>query len=150
MNTPKLKWLLALPYYHKDLTTTIAMLDKDKNVDNVIKLLIQKLMNHKQKVELAIYAAELANSKNKASLKAIEAAKKWLANPNEANRKACVNAADAADSTDAAAYAADDAAYAVANSAYVAADAAYWSIQANKNNKPLIIAKAIEIIERDR
>ncbi len=148
MNTPKLKWLLALPYYHKDLTTTIAMLDKDKNVDNVIKLLIQKLMNHKQKVELAIYAAELTKAKDKDSIKAIEAAKTWLAHPNEANRIACDNIKDNVDVSTSA----DKAAFTLllAINYKAAHSTTYWSIRDNKNNKPLIIAKAIEIIERDR
>jgi hypothetical protein len=85
--------------------------------------------SHKQKVEFAIYCAELVidlyTGSSDASKKAIQAAKDWLLNQSEENKQKCKDAAAyaAADAADAAAYAAYAATVAAADVAYIAADA---------------------------
>jgi hypothetical protein len=88
--------------------------------------LIVRLMEYREYVSYAVYAAELVIDiyeknypENKRLRLALVAAKKCIDEPTEENKKAADAAADAAD---AAAYAAADAAYAAA---YAAADAAY-------------------------
>jgi len=92
--------------------------------------LIVRIMNYKQYVSYAVFAAEQViaiyekkHPDDKRPRLAIEAAKKCIENPSEENKKAAAaDAAYAAAAADAYAYAADAAAAAAA--AYAAADAA--------------------------
>jgi hypothetical protein len=105
--------------------------------------LLVRVMNKKQKVYYAIFAAEqvIGFYENKypddpRPRKAIEAAKAYLANPCARTKRAAAAAADAAayaaDAAAYAAYAADAAAYAaaVADAAAYAADAAAYAADA--------------------
>ena len=115
---------------------------KDITVENFNYLNIKDWISgweHKEKVKLAIYSAELvidlyAGDSDMPS-KAIKATKDWISNPSEENKERCKKAAIdayavavAAAAADAAAYTAAYAAYAAdaaAYAAYAAADAAY-------------------------
>jgi len=92
--------------------------------------LIVRVMEYKQYVSYAVYAAELVIDifekkypDDKRPRTAIEAAKKCIENPNDENKKEAANAAGAA-------YGASSAAYSAARvadwAAYNAARAAYW------------------------
>ena len=114
--------------------------------------------SHKEKVEFAVYCAELAvdlyTGTSGAPKKAIEAAKVWVSSPTKENKDKCKKAAYAAAATAATAYdaydAADAAAYAAyagaataatAYDAYDAADAAAYAAYAGgKSVKDNIIA----------
>ena len=123
---------------------------KNRDINNIFKLIIKsknneklswgswgivRLMNHKQKIKYAIFAAEQVLSifeekypNDNRPRKAIEAARNYLENPCKETADAAAYAADAA--ADAAAYAADavdavDAADAAAYAAYAADAAAY-------------------------
>ena len=102
--------------------------------------MIQKSVNQKQAIKVAIFSAELVIDiyekkypEDKRPRQAIEAAKAYLKKPNEANKSAA----------NAAAYAAANAAYAAVNvAAYVAAYAAYAADAAATSKLDLIaIAK---------
>jgi hypothetical protein len=97
--------------------------------------LVARLMDSKQRIRYAVFAAELAlpifekkYPDDDKPRKAIEAAKKCLENDTEENREAAYYAADAA-SAAYAAYAAYSAAYDAADAAY-AAYAAYYAAEA--------------------
>ncbi len=106
---------------------------KDITVENFSYSNIKEWLSgysHEDKVRFAIYSAELVvdlyTSSSDAPKKAIRAAKDWLLNPSEDNKKKCKAASDAAAAAayataDAAAYAA---AYAADAAAAYAADAA--------------------------
>jgi hypothetical protein len=105
---------------------------KDINVENLKRSNLSGWLanySHVRKVELAIYCAELvidiyeSKFNKKEPRLAIEAAKQWVKNPIEENRRAAADAADAAYAAYAAAAAAY-AAYAAAYAAYAAAAAA--------------------------
>ena len=96
---------------------------KDITVENFNYSNVREWINgytHKQKVELAVYCAELVidlyTGTSDAPKIAIQAAKDWILNPSEENKKKCKSA---------------DAAYAAAYAAYAAyvADAAKKSIK---------------------
>ena len=117
---------------HEVFVTLNRLEDKNPNWAN---WLIVRLMNKSEKVAYAIFAAEqvidIFEKKypdDQRPRNAINAAKKYLEQPSEKNKKAAADAAyaaaaaDAADAAADAAYAADAAAYAAA---YAAAAAAY-------------------------
>jgi aminopeptidase N len=133
--------------------------------------LVTRLMNKKQNVQCAIFAAEQVlpifeekYPNSNSPRKAIEAAKNYLKNPCEitknavdyaaraaacvaARAAACAAARAAARAACAAAYAAayaTDAAYA----AYAAADAAYAAYADKKDLKIKIINKGLEILKK--
>ena len=99
---------------------------------------IVRVMNYKQKVQYAVFAAEQVINiyekkypNNDKPRKAIEAAKKCIDSPSKENRSdAAAYAADAAADTDAAANAAADAANAAAYATNAAADAAAYAANA--------------------
>jgi hypothetical protein len=108
---------------------------------------IVRLMNHKQKIMYAIYAAEqvidLYEKKypdDKRPRQAIEAAKKYLNESTDENKKAAADAAHAAYAAYAAAHAADAATYATyaAYAAYAAAQAAAH-VAADEMRKNILI-----------
>ena len=118
--------------------------------------LIVRLMNKKQKVQYAVFAAEqvidIYEKKcpdDNRPRKAIEAAKKYIDNQTRANKDATVyTAADA--------YAAANAAYAAANAAdaaayttavYTAADAAYAAVNADSKLEEIIIKFGLELLK---
>lgn len=141
---------------------TYAEAKKEITVENFNYSNVKKWIenySHKQKVEFAIYSAELVVPK-----KAIQAAKDWLLNPSEENKQKCKYAAanayaaasasehiaslaaySAAYTADAAAYTAGAATYAAnaatyaANAAYAAAYAAYAAYSAADTVKEKII-----------
>jgi hypothetical protein len=125
--------------HHADFNGSLVeflLLDNIPYADKV--WLAKKLITKNQAVGWAIYSAESVISLYEVKYpddsrprKAIEAAKAYLEDPSEVNRKAAANAANAAYAADAAAYAAAYAAYAAAYAnaaadaaAYAAADAA--------------------------
>ena len=134
--------------------------------------LFNALMNRKQRTELAIFCAESVlpifedrYPEDKRPRKAIDAARVWLENPTEENRRAAAYAADAAYAAYAAAAAgavaavaaaaadAADAAYAAyaadaAAADAAAADAAAADADARKQLQIDIIHKAVEILDR--
>ncbi len=121
--------------------------------------LIVRCMTHKQYVLYAIYAAEqvidIFEKKypdDKRPREAIEAAKKYIANPTEENRNATDAAAYAADAAthaaDAAAHAADAAAHAAdaaAHAAYAADAAAHAAYAAYAAHAAYAAAYAMRI-----
>jgi len=145
-----------------------VMAQKDKDSIKIVKGLIKhnpswanwllpRLMEYKQYVTYAVYAAELVIKRfekkypnDKRPRKAIEAAKKCISDPSEENKKdadaaaAAADAAYAADAAAAAAYAAADAAYA----AYAADAAAYAADAARKNTFIKIIKFGLELLKR--
>jgi len=116
--------------------------------------------SHKEKVEFAVYCAELVidlhTGSSEAPNRAIQAAKNWILNPSEENRQKCKATAYATDDAaayvaaaaagcaayDAAAYAADCAADYAACAADAAAYAAYAAnaAYAGKSTKDKIIS----------
>ena len=89
--------------------------------------LIEKSVNQKQAIRVAIFSAELVIDiyekkypEDKRPRQAIEAAKAYLKKPNEVNNAAANRAANAAANAAYAAYAAANAAYAAANAANAA------------------------------
>ena len=120
--------------------------------------LIVRVMNRKQKLRYAIFAAEQVidiyekkNPNNKAPRNAIKAAKRVLEHDTKENRAAAAAAADAADAAYAAAYAAADAAayaaYAAAYAAYAAyADADADADAARKKNQKETSDICVEIL----
>ena len=89
--------------------------------------MIQKSVNQKQAIRVAIFSAELVIDiyekkypEDKRPRQAIEAAKAYLKKPNEVNNAAANRAANAAANAAYAAYAAANAAYAAANAANAA------------------------------
>jgi hypothetical protein len=123
-------WFMA-----QDETNEIEVAKKLIDVNlNWANWLVVRLMTHSQQVQYAIFAAEQViaifekkYSDDKQPRKAIEAAKEYLKNPNEANKNAASAANAAADAAAYAAYAAYAAAYAAAD---VAADAAAYAAYA--------------------
>lgn len=101
--------------------------------------LIVRIMDYKQYVSYAVYAAELVlpiyekkYPEDKRPRNAIEAAKKCIDNPSKENKKAAADAAYAAYTTAAdsyASYAADAAAYDAADAAYTTAAAPYTAMR---------------------
>ena len=135
---------------------------KDSEGIDVVKKLIQedkldwanwtivRIMNYKQYVSYAVYAAEqvidIYEKKypdDDRPRKAIEAAKKCIENPSKENKAAAYAAADAVYAAAYAAYAAYAAADADAAYAYAAADAAY----ARKEMKIKILNYGIGLLE---
>jgi hypothetical protein len=107
----------------------ITVNNEEENKLSWANWLICRILNRKQKVQYAVFAAkkvidifEKKYPNDDRPRKAIEAAQKWIKNSTEKNKKAAAAAADAAVAT-AAVYAADAAAAAAAAAAY-AADAA--------------------------
>jgi hypothetical protein len=103
--------------------------------------LLVRLMTHKQQVQYAVYAAEQVigiyeakYSDDKRPRQAIDAAKKYVANPSKKNRAAARAAAEAAwaaaEAAWAAARAAAEAAWAAAEAAWAAAEAAWAAARA--------------------
>ena len=128
--------------------------------------LITRLMTHKQQVEYAMYAAELAISKyekmssNPAPRKAIDATKEWLRNPSEENSNAAYTATNTAIFT--AAYAPAQAAasatvcatafaaHSIANftyNAYAASDAADYAAGDDAALQQTIIEYGIKLLQ---
>jgi len=127
----------ALEWFkNQNETNDLKLLKKAKKENHVdwINWLAIRLMNKKQKVEFAIFTAELVldiyekkyPNDNKPR-KAIDAAKNYLLNPS---RKNINDAADAANAASAAAYSAYSAASATYDAAYAAAAAAAASAAA--------------------
>jgi hypothetical protein len=131
-----------------DSVKVVEKLITEKHLDWA-NWLVTRLMNHKQQIQYAVYAAEqvidIFENKypdDKRPREAIEAAKRYLKNPTEGNKNAArvvaaaANAAaiDYAAASAAAAYAAANAAYASAAAAYAATNAsAYASAYAATN-----------------
>jgi hypothetical protein len=141
---------------HKSLFR--ALIAEKKDLSWGIWYLTQRF-NKTQNIKLAIYAAsqvlhiyEDRHPDDKRPRKAIQAARRYLNNPNSENRKAANAAAKAADAAaNAAAYAAADAAYAAyaaANAAY-AADAADAAADAKKELLIKILKYGIKLLERN-
>ena len=128
--------------------------------------LIQKSVNQKQAIRVAIFSAELVIDiyekkypEDKRPRQAIEAAKAYLKKPNEVNKNAAANAALAAYAAAAAlaadyaaAYAAYAAAYAAAddNAAYAAYAAAYAAKAANVEIKSKCAKFVIALLKKKK
>jgi hypothetical protein len=130
--------------------------------------LIVRLLNHKNRIRYAVYAAEQVveifekkHPDDKRPRKAIEAAKAVSKKNNEVNRDAATDAAAhaAANATHAAAHAAANAAYAAvdaanaARAAYTAAyaaDAAYSEDAADAATKEKIIRYGLKLFNAER
>jgi hypothetical protein len=94
--------------------------------------LLSKMFSRRQNVLFAIYCAEKVIDifekkylQNKCPRKAIQAAKRWIKNPNKQTANAAYTAANAAANVAYAAYAAANAADAAANAAAYAANVGY-------------------------
>ena len=129
--------------------------------------LVTRLMNKKQCVQYAVYAAELVlpvwnnyDSKDKRPQKAIAAAKKYIQRQNSKNKlkaeaaeddareAACAAAGDARAVAYAAAHAANAAAYAAAYAAAEAIHAAYAAAYITTHKK--IILNGIKILKKEK
>ena len=125
---------------HNTFATLNRLVSKNPEWGN---WLICRIMNKKQAVQYAIFAAEQVidiyegKYPDKRPRNAIEAAKAYLKNPSKKTKAYAFAAADAAfDAADAAAATAAAAAYAAADAAYAAADAAarnkFYAVMAAK------------------
>jgi hypothetical protein len=124
---------------NRPMSDPFEILDKAMEISRFdwANWMITRLMNKRQQVEYAVFAAELViniyedkNPSDDRPRKAIEAAKAYLKSPSKSTKKKAYAAADAA-----AAYAYDAAAAAAAAAyaayAYAAADAAYAAAAAD-------------------
>ena len=135
---PAIDWFVSKSETDFDKLYQMAI---DENHHSWISWYVVQMMNHKQKVHYAIFAAEQVvdifekeRPGDNRPRDAIKAAKKWTENPTSKNAAdAASSAADAADAAHAAAYYAAAAAYyaAAAYAAYAAEDAAYYAAEAD-------------------
>ena len=136
---PAIDWFVSKSETDFDKLYQMAI---DENHHSWISWYVVQMMNHKQKVHYAIFAAEQVvdifekeRPGDNRPRDAIKAAKKWTENPTSSKNAAEADAAaaDAADAAHAAAYYAASAAYyaASAYAAYAAEDAVYYAAEAD-------------------